>query len=195
MKKFGLAVFASGNGSNAEEIMRYFRDHPSIAVKVVLSNNPTAGVLARAERFNIPAVVFNRAELADQSRILDVLARSYVTHVVLAGFLWLVPGYLIDAYPNRIVNIHPALLPAYGGKGMYGMKVHEAVRSAGDLETGITVHLVNDQYDEGRILFQTRCNVDAGCTAEDIARKVHALEHAHYPAVIEKWVLENDDKR
>src|SRR5690606_2796882 len=104
MKKFGLAVFASGNGSNAEEIMRYFRDHPSIAVKVVLSNNPTAGVLARAERFNIPAVVFNRAELADQSRILDVLARSHVTHVVLAGFLWLVPGYLIDAYPNRIVN-------------------------------------------------------------------------------------------
>lgn len=195
MKKYGLAIFASGNGSNAEAIIRYFKDHPSISVKVVLSNNPNAGVLGRAERFGIPTIVFNRTEFADPSRILEPLARAHVTHVVLAGFLWLVPGYLIDAYPDRIVNIHPALLPAYGGKGMYGMKVHDAVRAAGEKETGITIHVVNEHYDQGRILFQARCAVDEGCSSEDIARKVHALEHANYPAVVEKWVLENADKR
>lgn len=191
MKKYGLAIFASGSGSNAEEIMRYFQNHPSIEVKVVLTNNAGAGVLARAKRFNVPAIVFSRPEFTNQANLLTTLADADVTHLVLAGFLLLVPGYLIDAYRDRIVNIHPALLPAFGGKGMYGMKVHDAVRAAGEKETGITIHVVNEHYDEGKILFQTRCTVDEGCTSEDIARKVHALEHAHYPSVIEKWILEN----
>lgn len=189
MKKYGLAILASGNGSNAEEIIRYFSNHPEIEVKVVFSNNPQAMVLERAKRLGIPAVVFSRTEFADEQTMLHTLTGAGVTHIVLAGFLWLIPEYLIKAYPDRIINIHPALLPAFGGKGMYGLKVHEAVRLAKEKESGITIHLVNEHYDEGKILFQTRCRLDEGCTAEDIARKVHTLEHAHYPAVIEKWVL------
>ncbi len=190
MKKHGLAIFASGNGSNAEEIMRYFSNHPSVEVKLVLTNNASAGVLERARRFDVPSVVFDRATFNDQARFLKGLNEAGVTHIVLAGFLWLVPGYLIEAYRDRIVNIHPALLPLYGGKGMYGMKVHDAVRAAGEKETGITIHVVNEHYDEGRILFQARCTVDEGCTSEDIAGKVHALEYAHYPRVIEEWITE-----
>jgi phosphoribosylglycinamide formyltransferase-1 len=121
--------------------------------------------------------------------VLDWLLEKRITHVVLAGFLWLIPDYLVKAYPDRIINIHPALLPLHGGKGMYGMKVHEAVKASGAKETGITIHLVNEHYDEGKILFQARCGVDSHCSADTIAQRVHELEYAHYPRVIEEWII------
>ena len=127
-------------------------------------------------------------EYTESTLVLDWLKKNEITHIVLAGFLWLVPPYLIAAYPGRIINIHPALLPRFGGKGMFGMKVHQAVKEAGVRETGITIHLVNEHYDEGKILFQGKCSIDENCSAEEIAKRVHALEYEHYPRVIEKWI-------
>lgn len=187
--KFKIAIFASGSGSNAEEIMKRFSHHTSIEVVVLLSNNPEAYALQRAKKFGVEAIVFNRTQFRETTEVLQVLKERGVTHVVLAGFLWLVPAYLIQAYPNEIVNIHPALLPNYGGKGMYGTKVHEAVRAAGDKESGITIHLVNEKYDEGEILAQAKCTISPTDSPTEIATKVHALEYAHYPEVIEKWIL------
>ena len=189
-KKFSIAIFASGNGSNAEEIIRYFKNHPSIAVSLLLSNNPNAFVLERSKRLGVPMFTFSREEFKDASTILSALRKNNVTHIVLAGFLWLIPSYLIEAYPDKIVNIHPALLPKFGGKGMYGSKVHEAVKAALEKETGITIHLVNEHYDEGRVLFQGRCVVEPHYTPLEIAACVQKLEYQHYPRVIEKWVLE-----
>lgn len=183
-----LALFASGNGSNAEAIMRYFSHHAEVAVVLLLSNNPVAFALERAKRFHVDTRIFTREEFRDGT-VLHELQAAGVTHVVLAGFLWLVPADLLSAYHNRVVNIHPALLPKYGGKGMYGAKVHEAVKSAGDSVTGITIHLVNEHYDEGRILIQATCPVGPDDTPETIASKVHALEHQHFPPTIEKWCL------
>lgn len=188
-RKSRIVIFASGGGTNAEKIIKYFRSHPSIEVVLVLSNNPWAFVLTRAETFGIETNVFDRQQFTESQIVLGWLRDKEVTHVVLAGFLWLIPGYLIDAFPDRIINIHPALLPAYGGKGMYGMKVHEAVRNANEKETGITIHLVNKKYDDGRVLFQAKCPVGAGDTPEQIAEKVHCLEYESYPRVIEKWIL------
>lgn len=188
-RKSRIVIFASGGGTNAEKIIKYFRSHPSIEVVLVLSNNPGAFVLTRAETFGIETNVFDRQQFTESQIVLGWLRDKEVTHVVLAGFLWLIPGYLIDAFPDRIINIHPALLPAYGGKGMYGMKVHEAVRNANEKETGITIHLVNKKYDDGRVLFQAKCPVGAGDTPEQIAEKVHCLEYESYPRVIEKWIL------
>jgi phosphoribosylglycinamide formyltransferase-1 len=184
---YRVAVFASGSGTNAEEIFKYFLDHPQVKVVLLLSNNPQAYALERAKRFNIPARVFNRQEWKEQL-VLEWLKEYKVTHIVLAGFLWLVPEYLINAYQNKIVNIHPALLPKFGGKGLYGMKVHEAVRAANEKETGITIHLVNEKYDDGKILFQGRCPITLDDTPGQIAEKVHQLEHEHYPNVIEQWL-------
>lgn len=188
MEKSRIAILASGNGTNAEEIIKYFHNHTSIEVVLVLSNNAQAFVLERANRNAIPSRVFSKAEFKE-AVVLEWLKEYKVTHIVLAGFLWLIPDNLIANFPDRIINIHPALLPKHGGKGMYGMKVHEAVRTSGDLETGITIHLVNEHYDEGEVLFQARCSVEKDFTAEDIARCVHQLEYEHYPKVIEKWIM------
>ena len=189
MKKFRLAIFASGNGSNAEEIFKYFEYHPSVEIKLLLSNNPKAGVLQRAEKFRIKTETFSRAQFASSYEMLNVLKENAITHLVLAGFMWLVPTYLTHQFAGKILNIHPALLPKFGGKGMYGMFVHEAVKTAGEAETGITIHEVNEHYDEGKIVFQATCGVEEKDTPEDIAAKVQQLEHLHYPKVIERWVL------
>ena len=188
-KEFRIAIFASGSGTNAEEIMKYFRHHHRVEVVMLLSNTPEAYALKRAEKFNVPTAVFTRKEYKESQIVLEWLQEKQVTHVVLAGFLWLVPGYLTDAFPDRIINIHPALLPKFGGKGMYGMKVHEAVKEQGELMTGITIHLVNEHYDEGRVIFQISCPVGPQDTPETIAQHVHRLEYAHYPRVIEEWIL------
>ncbi len=184
-----LALFASGSGSNAEAIMRRFAHHPDIEIVLLLSNNPDAYALQRAARFDIKTRVFNRQEFREGT-VLQWLQAAGATHIVLAGFLWLIPENLIAAFRDRIVNIHPALLPRYGGKGMYGARVHEAVKAAGDEVTGITIHLVNERYDEGRILFQASCPLTQDDTPESIAEKVHTLEHQHFPALIEQWALE-----
>ncbi len=181
-----LAIFASGTGTNAEKIMEYFADRPDVSVALVVSNKANAGVLARARRFGVPTMVIDRATFYESEDILKTLNQYGIDFVVLAGFLWLVPAYLVKAFRGRMVNIHPALLPRYGGKGMYGMHVHRAVVADGERETGITIHYVNERYDEGDIVFQARCPVDPDDTPEDVARKVHALEHAHYPRVIDQ---------
>ena len=138
-KKFTLAILASGSGSNAEEIFKYFKGHLAIEVGLVMSNNPQFFVLERARNYKIRSLLFNRQDFADGTKIMEALKQSAITHIVLAGFLWLIPRYLLESFPDRIINIHPALLPKYGGKGMYGARVHEAVKSAGDVETGITM--------------------------------------------------------
>ena len=186
--KFRVAIFASGSGSNAEVIANYFQDHPLIKVVLILSNNPQALVLSRAKKLNLPSMVFNREEYGS-SKVLGWLTEYEVTHVVLAGFLWLIPSAFLKAYPDKIINIHPALLPKFGGKGMYGMKIHESVRQLNETETGITIHLVNDKFDEGEILYQGKCEVLSTDTPDQIAHKVHQLEYASYPKVIEKWIL------
>ncbi|MEP6734306.1 MAG: phosphoribosylglycinamide formyltransferase [Chryseolinea sp.] len=193
MKKYKLAVFASGSGTNAQEIINYFKNHASIEVALVLSNSPDAFVLTRASDSKVPSKVFNKQTYRESEQVLDWLKEYQVTHVVLAGFLWLVPTYLLQAYPHRIINIHPALLPKYGGKGMYGMRVHEQVKSSGDIETGITIHLVDENYDEGKVLFQAQCLVAPEDTPETIANKVHDLEYRFYPKIIEKMILEETD--
>jgi len=183
-----LAIFLSGNGSNAEAIISYFKNHSSIQVVLVLSNNPEAFGLQRASTYNIPSRVFTRQQFRESDEVVTWLKEANVTHVVLAGFLWLFPSHLIQAYPHRIINIHPALLPKYGGKGMYGMKVHEAVKQAGETATGITIHEVDERYDEGRILFQGKCPIHPTYSTQQIAEQVQRLEHAHYPRVIERWI-------
>jgi phosphoribosylglycinamide formyltransferase 1 len=193
MKKIRLAIFASGSGSNAEAICRYFNNHPSIEVSLILSNNASAAVLEKASTFSIDARTFKKEEFKEPGNVLKWLHEKEITHLVLAGFLWLIPTYLIRAFPNAIINIHPALLPKYGGKGMYGIKVHEAVKAAGEKETGITIHEVNEYFDEGKHLFQSSCPVNPADSPETIAKKVLELEHAYYPKVIERWALANRD--
>lgn len=183
-----IAIFASGSGTNAEEIMKHFQNSSSVKIVLLLSNNPEAFALERAKKFNVPSRVFNREQWKGSECVLEWLTEKKVTHIVLAGFLWLVPAYLIKAFPGKIVNIHPALLPKHGGKGMYGMKVHEAVKSSGDKETGISIHVVNEHYDEGELLFQARCTVEEADTPVTIAQKVHQLEYKHFPSVIEQWI-------
>lgn len=188
MKTFRIAIFSSGNGTNAEAIMRFFQHHRIIAVVMLLSNNAQAQALQRAGKFGVETKTFNRTQFRESDEVLHWLAEKNVTHIVLAGFMWLVPDSLTKKYPEKIVNIHPALLPKFAGKGMYGMFVHEAVKAAGETETGITIHEVNEHYDEGKILFQASCAITATDTPEIIADKVHQLEYAHYPRVIERWI-------
>jgi phosphoribosylglycinamide formyltransferase-1 len=191
MKKYRIVIFASGSGTNAEEIMKRFQHHASIEVSFLLSSNPEAYALERAKKFNIPAKVFNRTTFRESEEVLNWLKEKSITHIVLAGFMWLVPDYLIKTFPGKIINIHPALLPKFGGKGMYGMHVHEAVKNASEKESGITIHEVNEHYDEGKVLFQATCQVNETDAPEQIANKVHALEYAHYPRVIEEWITKN----
>ena len=179
-----IAIFASGTGSNARKIIEYFKHSPDVRVALVVSNKKDAGVLDIAQEHGISTQIIGRRTFYESEEILDILRKQKIDLVVLAGFLWLVPAYLVRAYPRRMVNIHPALLPKYGGKGMYGIHVHEAVKSAGDSETGITVHFVNEHYDEGDFVFQERCAVGPEDTPSDIARKVLQLEHRHFPEVI-----------
>lgn len=179
-----IAIFASGTGSNARKIVEYFRGHPSIRVSVIVSNKADAPVLDMAAANGIPTVIIDRKAFYETDALMAHLAGADL--LVLAGFLWLVPAWLVAAFPQRIVNIHPALLPDYGGKGMYGMHVHQAVYAAGEKESGITIHYVNEQYDEGQPLFQARCAIAPSDTPTDIAAKVLALEHQHFAPVIEQ---------
>ncbi len=184
-----IAIFATGSGSNAEAIMRYFQNNADIEISLLLSNKAEAGALTHAKNYGVPSVVFNRATFFETEEILEKLQEAQIDLIVLAGFLWKIPAYLIAAYPNKIINIHPALLPKFGGKGMYGMHVHEAVKAAGEKESGITIHLVNEHYDEGTILLQEKVDILPEDTASTIAKKVLQLEHAHLSPLIEKYLL------
>lgn len=179
-----IAIFASGSGSNAEKIADYFRGNPEISIELILCNNPNAGVIERAKRLGIALQLFDREQFRN-GWVLNLLQEKQIDWVILAGFLWLIPKAIVAAFPNKIVNLHPALLPKFGGKGMYGHFVHEAVVAAGETESGITIHFVNEHYDEGNVIFQAAFSVEPTDTPEDIARKGQILEHAHFPRVIE----------
>lgn len=184
-----IAIFASGNGTNAENIIKYFSGNKDIKVKIVMANKTDAFVLERAHRLGIPTLYINREQWADATHILTLLHEQQIDFIVLAGFLARIPDALLHAYPNRIVNIHPSLLPKFGGKGMYGNKVHEAVVAAGETESGITIHYLNEHYDEGQIIAQYRCPVMPDDTPQDVATRVHALEYEYYPKVIEQLLI------
>ncbi|MGI6343288.1 MAG: phosphoribosylglycinamide formyltransferase [Bacteroidales bacterium] len=183
-----IAVFASGNGSNMQRIAEYFNETKTAQVSLVCCNKPDAFVLQRAENLGIPSFVFTKKELSDGSTVLSKLKQHNIDFIVLAGFLLLFPSDIIAAYPNRIVNIHPALLPKYGGKGMYGSNVHEAVINAKETESGISIHYVNEHYDEGDIIFQAKCTVEPSDTAETLAEKIHKLEYEFFPKVVEREI-------
>ena len=184
-----IAIFASGAGSNAQKIIERFKDHPSIRVRLVFSNKAEAGVLAIADEYKISTLVMSNTLFKNTEIALWEMEKYEIDYIILAGFLLLVPEYIIRHYHNKIINIHPALLPKYGGKGMYGMRVHEAVRAKGETETGITIHYANAHYDEGSIIFQAKCQLTPSDSAEEIAQKVHALEHIYFPEVIEKVIM------
>ncbi|HTI60843.1 phosphoribosylglycinamide formyltransferase [Mucilaginibacter sp.] len=184
MKK-RIAIFASGSGSNAQKIMEHFKRSSEAEVVLILTNNPQAYVLQRADNFEIPSHIFSRHEFYETDGIIRLLKNLQVDLVVLAGFLWLVPANLLKAFPNKIINLHPALLPKYGGKGMYGDHVHKAVLEAKEEESGITIHFVNEKFDEGEILHQSRFKIEPGDNLEMIKFKGQQLEHQHFPRVIE----------
>lgn len=186
--KARLAILASGAGSNADVICGFFSSHPAIRVSLIMTNNSQAGVLQVAARHHLKALVVPRREWRQPDELLAVMASLDITHLVLAGFLQLIDPKILHAFPGRMLNIHPALLPDFGGKGMYGLHVHRAVLAAGRPVSGITIHEVNEDYDQGRILFQAETPVDALDTPETLAQKIHALEHRHYPEVIEHWI-------
>ncbi len=187
-KKVRIAVFASGSGSNAERFFEYFKHSTLAEIALVCSNRPDAFVLERAKRYNITTYTFTNRQLQESQAVLHKLQDENIDFIVLAGFLRLVPAYIIDAYPNRIVNIHPALLPKWGGKGMWGEHVHQAVVDAGELESGISIHYVNNHYDEGDIIFQTTCPLLPQDNPEAVAAKVLKLEHEHYPKVVDQLI-------
>ena len=184
MKK--IAILASGSGSNAENIAKYFEGSDYAQVSFIIANNANAFVLERAKRLGIESAVVTKSEFMQADGVVTMLKERDIDFVVLAGFLLLVPAKLIQAYPGRIVNIHPALLPKHGGKGMYGDNVHKAVVECGDTESGITIHLIDEQYDKGITFFQAKCPVLPTDTPDDVAAKVHALEYEHFPHVIEE---------
>jgi phosphoribosylglycinamide formyltransferase 1 len=179
MKK--IAIFASGSGTNAQRIIEYFKGHPEISVSMVFCNKPDAIVLERVKKLFVDSMVFSRWEFYETDLVLQKLRDINIDFIVLAGFLWLIPETLLKAYKNKIINIHPALLPKFGGKGMYGIRVHESVIQSGDKESGITIHYVNEKYDEGQIIFQAKCQVEPGDTAESLAGKIHKLEYKAFP--------------
>jgi len=182
-----IAVFASGSGTNAENFMNRFRESNIAEVSLVLCNKPDAYVLKRAENFDVPSCVITPAQLLDENHISPLLESCHIDIIILAGFLLRIPPYLLEKYEGKVLNIHPALLPKYGGKGMHGMHVHQAVIGAGEKESGITVHLCDEQYDHGRILFQSKCTVDVNDTPESLAAKIHELER-EYPRVAEDYI-------
>ncbi len=184
-----IAILASGTGSNARKIVEHLQDNEFVEVVLIASNRKSAKVLDMASDHSIATTVITRSDFYQSESFLNQLRELDVDWIVLAGFLWLVPSNLISAYPNRIVNIHPALLPAYGGKGMYGINVHKAVKDNNDNVSGMTIHLVNENYDDGAIIFQGRTDIDPSDSPEDIAAKVLKLEHKYYPKVIEGMVM------
>lgn len=210
-----IAIFASGNGSNAQNLIEYFNlsktcnfqhvqnleaiqknesQSPLANIAVVICNKPDAQVLTRADKLGIPSVVLNKEELtASPQTLLQILKKYKIDYIVLAGYLLKIPAELIHEYPNKIINIHPALLPAYGGKGMYGRRVHEAVVAAKEKESGITIHLVDEQYDSGKILFQAKCQIAPTDTAEDLERKIHHLEQENFSKVVDKYINSSID--
>jgi phosphoribosylglycinamide formyltransferase-1 len=180
-----IAIFASGSGSNAQKIMEHFKRSADAEVVLILTNNPQAYVLQRADNFEIPSHIFNRQEFYETDEIIRMLKTLQVDLIVLAGFLWLVPQSLLAAFPNKIINLHPALLPKYGGKGMYGDNVHKAVLANGEEESGITIHFTNAEFDEGEIIHQSKFKIEPGDNLEMIKFKGQQLEHQHFPKVIE----------
>ncbi len=194
-QQYRLAIFASGGGSNAAAIMRYFAPHKNknIVVCLVVSNRAKAGVVAIAESFNVACIIIQQNELANPDMLIKQLQQKGITHIALAGFLQKFPEAILKLYPSKVINIHPALLPKYGGKGMYGHHVHEAVKLNGEGKTGISIHLVNEVYDEGKVLFQEYCEVSETDTATDIAARVLKLEHLHFAPVIESWIIEGSN--
>jgi phosphoribosylglycinamide formyltransferase-1 len=184
-----LAIFASGSGTNAENIITYFRNEPQIEISCICSNRADAYVIERARQHEVPSLVFSREVFYNTDDVLIYLKNNKTDWIILAGFLWLVPSYLIDSYPDRIINIHPALLPKYGGKGMYGNHVHQAVIDNKEKVSGITIHRVNHEYDRGSIIFQATCPVNPSDSPESLAIKVHQLEYEHFPKVIEREIL------
>ena len=187
-----ISIFASGSGTNAENLIRHFNHagQSKACVKVLLSNNPEAYAITRAARLGVFTRVFDRNELYSSDAIMEELRRQKIDLIVLAGFLWLMPESIVSAFRRRMVNIHPALLPKYGGKGMYGMRVHRAVKAAGERESGVTIHYVNGEYDRGDVIFQASCPVAPDDTPDDIAAKIHQLEQQHFPRVVEEIAAE-----
>jgi phosphoribosylglycinamide formyltransferase-1 len=184
-----IVIFASGSGTNAQRIVEYFADYTNINIVSIFCNNPNAYVIERAAKMKIPCQLFSKDDFLS-GKVLSDLELYNPSLIVLAGFLWLIPPQMVKAFPDRIINIHPALLPKYGGKGMYGMRVHESVIENCETESGITIHLVNEKYDEGNVLFQAKCVVNEFDTPDDLAEKIHQLEYEHFPKVIEKLLIE-----
>ncbi len=185
-----IAIFASGTGSNAEKIIQYFNSHSSVAVDLVVSNRKNAGVLKMAEANGVDTLIIERSSFYGSTNILNTFRERDISYLILAGFLWLIPEKLIERFPKKIINIHPALLPAYGGKGMYGMNVHKAVFNAKEKESGISIHFVNAHYDEGELIFQAKCPIHSSDTPATIAAKVLQLEHQHFAEVIERVIAD-----
>jgi len=188
MRPIRIAILASGSGSNAENIFNYFSQREDIQINLIISNKAEAYVLQRAKRLGIPSLFMSKPELGDTDSVLSVFRKYSIDFVVLAGYLLRIPDGLIKTYPNRIINIHPALLPKFGGKGMYGEKVHRTVVESGERESGITIHYVNENYDEGSIVFQAKCPVLEEDTPDEVAKRVHELEYKHYPSVIDQII-------
>lgn len=184
-----IVIFASGSGTNAENLIKYFHNRETGSVIQVLTNNPHAKVLDRCKTLKVSALSFNRIAFTQTDDVLNILKASQPDLIVLAGFLWKFPDFILHEFPDKVINIHPALLPKYGGKGMYGSFVHEAVVANKETETGITIHYVNEHYDEGAIIFQEKCEVSPTDTAETVAAKIHDLEMEHFPQVVEKLLL------
>ena len=185
-----IVLFASGGGSNAENIIRYFQGSEKIIVTHVFCNNPSAGVVKKAEDLGVEVILFSKTQLS--STVLEKLKALKPDLIVLAGFLLKLPTEIVEQFPNRIINIHPALLPKYGGKGMYGMNVHKAIFENKDIETGISIHYVNENYDEGNVVFQDKVSISECSSAEEIANKIHQLEQRHFPTIIEKILHQNN---
>ncbi|MFO7851173.1 MAG: phosphoribosylglycinamide formyltransferase [Bacteroidota bacterium] len=189
-----IAIFASGSGTNAEKLMDYFSNSKTAKVELVLSNKADAFVLERARKFSVPTIVFDRDDLYRNGKVLKVLLENNIDFIVLAGFLWLIPEGILQHYPGRVVNIHPALLPDYGGKGMYGKRVHRAVLENNEKESGISIHYVDPRYDEGDIIFQAKCEVKPDDTPESLAERIHVLEHKYYPRIVEKLIKKDQNE-
>lgn len=184
-----IAIFASGEGTNAENVIRYFADKPEVNVEIVFCNKPIAGVIVRAAKLGVSTCSFCHADLYQTGNVLHRLRNLDIDFIVLSGFMIRMPEDILRSYQQRIVNIHPALLPKFGGKGMYGIHVHEAVKAAGETESGITIHFVNEVYDSGQIIFQAKCLLSLEDTPEEIAAKVHQLEYLYFPEIIEQIVM------
>lgn len=187
-----IIIFASGSGTNAQNIIEYFREHHSAKVILVLSNKKGAKVLDRAKNLNVNSLIFTKNELLDKNGVLDVLKKEDPDLIVLAGFLLMFPKFILDEFPQKVINIHPALLPKYGGKGMYGSYVHEAVIENSEQESGITIHYVNEHYDEGAIIFQKSISLTQGETSDSLASKIHQLEYLYFPKVIEEVLISEE---